>query len=441
MTPKRRPGPLSQTPSGATNRYTKPTVDAPETLSLCRRYRDTFPSRRTHDWLYCPRCGGTSKKHGMRYIRTDQVKPRRRRSGTKATGNGEGAPPPLPGDYVTADRLSVDKMIRKSYTRARGTGGRVMTRKALRRLVVPAGVYVVLWICVQAGEQSVFPKRVTELLSHFVTILSWVVAAAAISLILDEVIADTILPTFEKGFEKLANVVGAAITAIKLVIGERFGEIASVAAGKIITQEAPRVTDSEIAALITSGNLPGAIAKLKDEVHRDSSNLQKKRTLVTTLLLSHERREWDEAWSLMRTEVDMVREHLTMALRYWGVGRIDTAIEVCKSGLERAEADSSLEGRDIWISKLKNSLAYYYAETGRAEYEDAARRYVEEAIRIRPEEMACLDTKAYVKIVYGKDRGEVLEGVTLAEDARRKGLEDEFYFKHIEKARQRLASL
>ena len=114
---------------------------------------------------------------------------------------------------------------------------------------------------------------------------------------------------------------------------------------------------------------------------------------------------------------------------------------MCDAGLKRAEGQPASREREILVSKFKNSLAYYYAETGTPEYEGRARKYVDEALAIRPDETACLDTKAYVKIVYGKDRGEVMEGVTLAEDARRKSMENEFYFKHIEKARRRLASL
>jgi len=317
-----------------------------------------------------------------------------------------------------------------------------MRTKLSRRLLVPLVVYIVLWVAHRAGTADQWPSWVVELLSGLITIGFWIVVAAAVSFCLDEVVCDTILPTFRNGFENIADVVGGGISAIKTIIGDRFTEIgASAAAGKIITEEAPKVGDTEISKLIAAGEITAAIAKLREEIKRDPETFQTKQFLVNTLLLSHLREQWDEAWHILQAERNMLREHLTLALRYWSVGRIDKAIGVSEAGLKRAQEEPEVKDREKVISKLKNSLAYYYAETGRPEYEETARKYVDEALNIRPDEVACLDTKAYVKIVYGKDRNEIEEGITLAEEARRRGLEDEFYFKHVEKARQRLASL
>ena len=87
-----------------------------------------------------------------------------------------------------------------------------------------------------------------------------------------------------------------------------------------------------------------------------------------------------------------------------------------------------------------NSLAYYYADAQKPEYEEKARAYIKEAREHRPDAMEPLDTEGFVLIVYGRDKQEVIEGISLCTEALEKGLPFEAYENHLQKAGERIKS-
>jgi hypothetical protein len=56
-----------------------------------------------------------------------------------------------------------------------------------------------------------------------------------------------------------------------------------------------------------------------------------------------------------------------------------------------------IDGNKEEANKIKYNLAYYFAETGKAEYGEQARKYADEAQKADPERTSRLDTLGYVK--------------------------------------------
>ena len=160
--------------------------------------------------------------------------------------------------------------------------------------------------------------------------------------------------------------------------------------------------------------------------------------LVSALLSSKRSRDWHRAWKvLQKMEEAPSLYYISLSYLLWSVDEIPQAIKVAEKGLKVAEKKEDQVG----INKVKNSLAYYYADLGDPNYKNIARRYAEEALSASPENPAPMDTKGYVKIVYGKKIEEIKEGINLCEEARRRGAPLKLYIKHLSKATERLRSL
>lgn len=187
--------------------------------------------------------------------------------------------------------------------------------------------------------------------------------------------------------------------------------------------------------LIEGGWIRQAVTKAEYIYSKDSS---KGLQLVSILLSSKEENDWDRAWEVIK-EIEEVPSavYVSLAYLFWSLGRTKNAIEVAERGLEVAKKRKDQVG----INRLKNSLAYYYADLGEPDYEKMARSHAEEAFSARPEDPAPMDTKGYVKITYGKHREEIEEGICLCEEARRKGAPLKLYLKHIARAAKRLRVL
>jgi hypothetical protein len=97
----------------------------------------------------------------------------------------------------------------------------------------------------------------------------------------------------------------------------------------------------------------------------------------------------------------------------WDFGDTEKAITIAKNGLELARR----KGSNNMINKFKNSLAYYYADSGNSEYEEQAMSYIADVISERSADPTVIDTKGYVKIQFGKTKEEILEGLQLCFEA------------------------
>jgi len=99
---------------------------------------------------------------------------------------------------------------------------------------------------------------------------------------------------------------------------------------------------------------------------------------------------------------------MQLALTFWKEGEIQKAIEVGQEGLAIANRDNNLEAEN----EVKNSLAYFYADTDKEDYEGLARQYSEESYNAQPKSLSRMDTQGY-----GRDEKEVIEGMHLCMQA------------------------
>ena len=175
---------------------------------------------------------------------------------------------------------------------------------------------------------------------------------------------------------------------------------------------------------------------------------------VEALLKSAQEEDWKRAGEALRgrkvTEANYlwtVRNYMNLAYKFWSIRLLPQAIETAEKTLALVTSG----GQPKWIAadrprweKYKygvlNSLAYYYADAQKPEYEEKARAYIKEAREHRPDAMEPLDTEGFVLIVYGRDKQEVIEGISLCTEALEKGLPFEAYENHLQKAGERIKS-
>ncbi len=187
-----------------------------------------------------------------------------------------------------------------------------------------------------------------------------------------------------------------------------------------------------------SGDWRNSNKKVFDQITKAThSRAAEPHKQMARLLLSREKDGLEKALQMLDDpQFQKPAYHLNLAYGFWSIGELRQAIHVAEKGLRLAEkVDRSL------VSRFRNSLAYYYADTGKRQFEKQARKYAVEALKARPGEPACLDTLGYVKITYGRTKREVSEGVDLCDQARRKGVPFSGYVKHVTRANQRIQTM
>ena len=295
-----------------------------------------------------------------------------------------------------------------------------------------------------------YPLRqyISELIPHIIWVASAGILGAILIWIAEELVERNIVPLIRDGFEglkeNLRTAIKTPVDGITETLRDGFSRIASTVAeevhrfpqtwdqlfrGKLIAQ----VTDPQARELAKEGRIGDAITSL-DETVKDQRKIQEQ---VALYVLSSEEKDWSTALELIRQhEIRVPGFYVTLAFRYWSIGKLQQAIEIAK----RALAIALEAGDEEQAARAKNSLAYYLAETDDVAYENAARQYIAEAKKMR-QSAAVLDTEGYVKITFGRSREEIMEGVKISERAREMGAPFEAFANHINKANQRLKKL
>jgi hypothetical protein len=233
--------------------------------------------------------------------------------------------------------------------------------------------------------------------------------------------------TINAGFASLA----AAVASEVRLFPESWKELSDA---NVVKDLVATVKSTEVKKLLSEGRIEKAIAALDDVYVKDQTKVEEE---LAVLLLSKEEKDWLKALNILtERKIEEPKYFLTLAYRFWSASRIERAIEIGETGLAlAAEKDPTL------TSKFKNSLAYYYADGGAPQHEKLAREYAAEARQERPDNAGTLDTEGYVEITYGKTPEEVLRGVSICDEARKRGVPFAAYAKHIAKANRRLETL
>ena len=202
-------------------------------------------------------------------------------------------------------------------------------------------------------------------------------------------------------------------------------------------------TPEEASHLVTSPERRKQVEEGRiSEVRMDVEKLGRKDIAdieyLTVLTLSDDEADWVAAWNeVNKSDIREPRLFISLAYRFWFVGKVELAISISEEGLKRVDPDN-----EEIIYRIKNNVAYYYAELRRPENRDDAFRYSQEAMEHRKDAYP-VDTRGYVLISYGENADDILKGVKLCEDARREGGITFFplYQKHIARAYKQLKEL
>lgn len=202
----------------------------------------------------------------------------------------------------------------------------------------------------------------------------------------------------------------------------------------IIPNRVKRIAREELRKLVQDNQFEAAITRAKQ---LKAEGLAESNDYALVMLSSIRETDWDDAWERLESDGHpspfLCR---TYAWMYWRLDRFDRAIYIAEYGLTEAIRRRSPKSE---VLKLKNSLAYYYADAKLEGKAQQAFQYSKEAVKGRPGKYNPLDTLGYVYISFGKNREEILRGIELCESARRMPkAKFEYFAKHIAEAHNRL---
>jgi len=201
-------------------------------------------------------------------------------------------------------------------------------------------------------------------------------------------------------------------------------------------------------------NLTPVYSQTFEQIRKTAENSLEPReeNEIAKLLLSNDKGDLERAAVILARRqiadsnyVRTIKNYTTLAYKFWSIGLPTPAIDSAQKGLDLAATAAKAQGVVANSQKLpelesalKNGLAYYYAETGKAEFEDLARQYAAESLASQPQKWEMMDTQGFVWIVYGKTKEEVKKGLKMCGDAWALGLPDEAYHRDSERAFARL---
>jgi 3',5'-cyclic AMP phosphodiesterase CpdA len=178
--------------------------------------------------------------------------------------------------------------------------------------------------------------------------------------------------------------------------------------------------------------------------------------LLTALVLSTEDADWDEAEKLL-ARMGKPFHYFRLGHGAWSEGNVVKATSLTEKALELAEkkaAHDDTQGEPMAedgtsLAKIKNNLAYFYAELAVPGKADEAKAFAKDAVKAveqkKDKELNryanYLDTLGFVEIAYATSWKELQDGIFNCEEARRLGADRALYFKHIARAEARESDL
>lgn len=193
-----------------------------------------------------------------------------------------------------------------------------------------------------------------------------------------------------------------------------------------------------------SGDSEKAIATLRGLVEQDPKF---KKQLLVALIISFDQARWREAEELLE-EVGEPSHYSRLAFGYWKQNDTAHAVKLAEKGYEKALAAPKCDMETI--GRLRNSLAYYYADLylksgGAADKADIALKMATDEANRRSKNAPnskgyaeALDTEGFVRIAYGKTRDEIIDGDRKCASAYALGSTRELYLLHHKIADRKL---
>lgn len=198
--------------------------------------------------------------------------------------------------------------------------------------------------------------------------------------------------------------------------------------------------------MVLDGNYNEAVDALIKLVKKDEKYMA---NLITTLVFSPDPDHWALAEKKLREypEFSEPAHYTRLAFKQWLRRNCIETIRLGEMALTVFNNKGPVHDGEIeW--RIKNSLAYYYADFELEENAGKAIEYATSAVNQVSSEKDSSDklglvfarrlaTLGYVKITFGKTKKEVRDGIHDCEEARRLGSSDELYFSHLARAQSR----
>jgi tetratricopeptide (TPR) repeat protein len=136
--------------------------------------------------------------------------------------------------------------------------------------------------------------------------------------------------------------------------------------------------------------------------------------VISMLIMSPKAEDHIQAESRLNASPSpKARLYLRLGYKFWLGGDLNRAIEMSEKSLKLAPPSGEDGENTKLVARIKNSLAYFYAELPDERKADLAHRYIRDAIEDIPNAAEFLDTLGAVKIAFGKTKGEIDEGIKL----------------------------
>lgn len=278
-----------------------------------------------------------------------------------------------------------------------------------------------LLVLIALGDiKKEYPLRdfISGAVEHLLIVVTSVIVGGILLWIIEEAIEQHITPAILTGLRTMATQVAREVHAFP----EAWQTVQATRAGLAASIVTPGVRE-----LVSEG-------KIGEAAKRTAAPDDQIKVYLQSQLSS----DWDKAVELAKgLPVPPPSYFVTAAYLYFEMGKSDKAIEIGEEGLRFAEKEGNL----LYVRRLQNSLAYYYAETMEAKYEQKAREYIISARINAAEASEVLDTEGWVKISYAKSKEEVIAGLKLCSEAVEKGAPASYYEKAIRRAAERLKSI
>jgi hypothetical protein len=150
------------------------------------------------------------------------------------------------------------------------------------------------------------------------------------------------------------------------------------------------------------------------EILAAQTNQPSEEQIIAVLIMSPKTEDHEQAATRLETQLrSEPKFYLRLAYRFWEDGKLNRAIDLAEKGLHVLDSDRTNKGEQglRLAAKMKNSLAYYYAEAGNDAKRDVAYRYVYESIEALPDASEFVDTLGCVKIAFGATKDQINSGI------------------------------
>jgi hypothetical protein len=264
-----------------------------------------------------------------------------------------------------------------------------------------------------------YPLRsfISGAVEHLLIVVTSVIVGGILLWIIEEAIEKQITPAILAGLGAMAAKVATEVHAFP----EAWQTVQATRAGMVASIVTPGVRE-----LVSEGKIGEAAEKTASPEDQ-----------IKVYLQSQTSSDWDRAVELARSlTIPPPKYFVTAAYLNFELGETAKAIEIGEEGLMYAEKAGNL----LYVRRLQNSLAYYYAETMETKYELRARGYITSA-RINTDASEELDTEGWVRISYANTKEEVLAGLKLCSEAVEKGSPISYYERALGRAVERLKSI